>query len=254
MAQEHQIKVIVFDLVGVLFFVNKIKVLRCIGSKDLIFYYIKKGRNPVDEGIALLDKMRQDVAGQFQDVVAYKGTYLPLCFLQWNQGLLSREQTFEQIQDYFNTLHKQHYFTSERHQRVILDLLKMIFSSELGMQAFMPIGSTIELVKKLKESNNYKLYILSNIDKETFEGLRSLHAPIFDSFDGIVTSCYSNLLKPEAAIFEYLFKQFNVDPVQSCFIDDQLENIHTAQKLGMDSIHCLKPSLLPSLVRKKGFL
>jgi HAD superfamily hydrolase (TIGR01509 family) len=247
-------KAIVFDLVGVLFFINKIRVLRSLDSKDLIFYYLKKGKNPIDEGIMLLDKMRQEVPGQFQEIVAYKGTYLPTCFLAWNQGLISRDETFEQIQNYFNDLEKQNYFTNENHKRVILNLLKKLFSSKLGVEAYKPVRSTVELVKKLKKTNNYKLYILSNIDKETFEGMHILHKSIFDLFDGIVTSCYSNFLKPDVAIFEYLIKNYNLDPLDCCFIDDQLENVQAAEKIGMQIIHCVRPSKLPTVFKQKGIL
>lgn len=251
---QTSIKIIVFDLVGVLFFVNKIRVLRSLDTKDLFFYYLKKGKNPIEEGIMLLDKMRQEVPGQFQEIVGYKGTYLPNCFLQWNQGFISREEAFEQIQTYFNDLGKQNYFSNENHKRVILNLVKKLFSSSLGIEAYKPVRSTVELVKKLKKTNNYKLYILSNIDKETFEGMYELHKSIFNLFDGIVTSCYSNFLKPDSAIFEYLLKQYDLDPLLCCFIDDQIENLNAAQKFGMQTIHCTKPSRLPVIFKETGLL
>lgn len=245
---------LVFDLVGVLFYINKLRVLRFIGRRDVIFYFLKTGKNPLDEGIMLLDRMRKEVPGQFQDKVTYKGTPLPRCLLEWNQDLISRDEAFEQIKHYFAELEKQHYFTSARHKRVILNLLGKIFSPELGLRAFRPVDSTITLVKKLKATKNYKLYILSNIDKETFEDIRRSYAAIFDLFDGIVTSCYSNLLKPEFTIFEYLFNQYNLDPAQCCFIDDQWENIDAAQQLGMQVVYCPEVSDLSRLFKEKGLL
>lgn len=248
------IKTLIFDLVGVLFYVNKIKALRCLNSKDIILYYLKKGKNPLDEGIKLLDKMRREVSGQFQERVTYKGTYLPQCFLDWNQGFITRAVAFEHIQNYFSTLDTQGYFSNENHKKVIFNLLSMMFSSELAVTTFKPVLSTVELIEKLKKTNKYKLYILSNIDKETFEDIHSLYRVLFDEFDGIVTSCYSHFLKPEVEIFEYLFKEYNLDPLKCCFIDDQRENLETAQKLGMQTIHCVKFSQLPMIFKKKGFV
>lgn len=246
--------VIVFDLTGVVFALHKMKIVRALASKDLILYFLRQRKNPVDEGIMILDKMRKEVPGQFQDVVGYKGTYLPLCFVQWNQGLVSAAEAFEQIHTYFNELDNQKYFKNARHKKVLFNLLHGLFSFEKILDAFKPIQSTVNLIKKLKQLGTYKLFILSNIDKETFEGLEVVHKELFSYFDGIVTSCYSHHLKPDAAIFEYLFTKYEVNPQECCFIDDQIENIVAAQNLGMETIHCVKPSALPSLVKKKGIL
>lgn len=248
------IKVIVFDLVGVLFCVNKIKALQSLSYKDLIFYYLRKGKNPIDEGIMLLDKMRLEVPGQFQDIVAYKGNYLPNCFLQWNKGVISNHEAFTQIKDYFDILDQRHYFTSQRHKRVILNLLRTLFSAQLGITSFLPIASTVNLVEKLKQTKNYRLYVLSNIDSETFAGIKVLHESVFNLFDGIVTSCDSHFIKPDSAIFEYLFKNYDLDPLVCCFVDDQIENLVAAERLGMRTILCTKPSLLPEIFKKKNLL
>jgi len=252
MKKAPAISVVVFDLTGVVFALHKMKIMRSLASKDLILYLLKQRKNPVDEGIMILDKMRREVPGQFQEIVGYKGTYLPLCFVQWNQGLISASESFRQIHDYFNSLDKQNYFNNALHKKVIFDLLYGLFGSERSLDAFKPIKSTVNLIKKLRNLGTYKLYILSNIDRETIDGLEVTHKELFSYFDGMVTSCYSHFLKPDAAIFDYLFTKYGLDPQACCFIDDQIENIKTAQSLGMETIHCVKPSALPSLVKKLG--
>lgn len=249
--KKTEIKAIIFDLTGVIFSLNKRRLMRKIVSKDLIWYLLKERQNPVDEGLQLLDKMRKEVPGQFQDVVSYKGVLLPLFIVQWNQGQLTRAQAMQTLQDYFSDLEKQHYFKSEAHKRVLLDLLQHIFSSATSVEAFKPISSTVTFIKKLKNNGTFKLYVLSNIDRETIDGLMEKYKEIFNLFDGVVTSCYSNLLKPDEAIFTFLCKEFSLDPHDCCFIDDQDENIATADKLGMQTILCSKPSILPTLFKKK---
>ncbi len=248
------INVFVFDLTGVIFAIHKMKIMRNIASKDLLVYFLKQRKNPVDEGIMILDKMRKEVPGQYQEIVGYKGTYLPLCFVQWNQGLISAAQAFEQIRDYFTHLDTQNYFKNSQHKKILFELLYDLFNSEKSLDAFKPIKSTVNLIQKLRKSGTYKLYILSNIDKETIDGLEALHKDIFSNFDGIVTSCYSHFLKPDVAIFDYLFTKYGLNPRDCCFIDDQIENIKAAQGLGMETIHCVKPSALHSLIKKKGIL
>lgn len=254
MNQISPTKVIIFDLTGVVFALHKMQIARKVAGRDLIMYFLRRRKNPVDEGIMILDKMRREVPGQFQESVSYKGTYLPLCFVQWHQGFLTSAQAFAHIQDYFNVLDKQHYFKSVHHKKVLFELLHEMFNSSNNLNAFRPIRSTVELIKKLHKLGTYKLYILSNIDKETIDGLESSYKDLFNYFDGIVTSCYSQQLKPDVAIFEYLFTKYNVNPRESCFIDDQIENIKAAQELGMKTIHCIRPSKLPLLVKKMGIL
>lgn len=249
--KKTKIRAVIFDLTGVIFSLNKRRLMRKIISRDLIWYLLKERQNPVDEGLSILDKMRKEVPGQFQDAVSYKGVLLPLFIVQWNQGKLTKIQAMQELQDYFNELEKQHYFKSEAHKKVLFDLLRLIFSSATGFEAFKPISSTINFIKKLKSNGIFKLYILSNIDRETIDGLRQNYKEVFDLFDGIVTSCYSNLLKPDEAIFTFLCKEFSLDPHECCFIDDQEENIAAADKLGMQTILCGKPANLPTLFKKK---
>jgi epoxide hydrolase-like predicted phosphatase len=249
--RKTEIRAIIFDLTGVIFKLNKRRLMRSVISKDLIWYLIRERKNPVDEGLTILNKMRQEAPGQFQNSVTYKGVFLPLFIVQWNQGLLTTAQALECIQSYFNELDKQHYFKSKAHKKVLLDLIQILFSSSTNIDAFKPISSTFAFVKKLRQKGDFKLYILSNIDRDTIEGLQQHYKDIFGLFDGIVTSCHSNLMKPDEAIFTFLCKEFDLKPQECCFIDDQLENVEAAHKLGMQTIHCTQPSMLPTLFKKK---
>lgn len=247
---KNTINTIIFDLAGIIFRINKLKILRCIGYKDFLLYYVQKQRNPFNECLAILNKMRQEIPGQFQDAATYKGTLLPVCFLQWQQGLISYGDLYHQIHDYLNMLDQQHYFSSACHKRVIFKLLHEFLNPQVLLSAYTIIPDTINLIQKLKQTGRYKLYILSNIDQETWNGLKAHYPEFFQNFDGIVTSCESHLLKPNAAIFKYLIEKYNLNPHHCCFVDDQIENIKTAEQLGMASIYCQKPSQLSDMFEK----
>lgn len=89
---------------------------------------------------------------------------------------------------------------------------------------------TIELMNKLKH-NNYKIFILSNNNKETYEYLKQL--PVFECVDGWVVSCDYHIAKPNKEIYVKLFETFNIKPEECYFIDDNKENIETGKILGM---------------------
>ena len=89
----------------------------------------------------------------------------------------------------------------------------------------------LELIKLLKEKQ-YKLYILSNNNKEAEKYLTEL--PIFKNFDGWVFSCDYQLTKPDPKLYNILFETYNLKPEECFFIDDKQTNIEIGKKLGMN--------------------
>ncbi len=93
-----------------------------------------------------------------------------------------------------------------------------------------PIDGMAELVRELK-SNGYGCYLLSNTSVrfftywEKFEALRYM--------DGKIISAEHYLLKPDPAIYQRLFDCFGLDPAECFFIDDCIENIQGAERVGM---------------------
>lgn len=87
----------------------------------------------------------------------------------------------------------------------------------------------IELIKNLKEQG-YKLYLLSNTQKYSYE---KFIKDIEYLFDGITLSFKEHLLKPYNAIYERLIDKYNLVPEESLFIDDREDNISTANKYGI---------------------
>lgn len=248
------IQAIIFDITGVIFYISVPKLIQSIGYKDLALYYFQKYKNPFHECLMILDHMRQEVPGQFQDTATYKGTLLPVCFIQWQEGLISYGDLYHRIHDYLNNLAQQHYFSSTIHKRVIFKLLHAFLNPQVLLNAYSIIPSTANLIQQLKQTGHYRLYILSNMDQETWNGLKASHAQLFHNFDGIVTSCESHLFKPDVRIFNYLTYNYNLDPHQCCFVDDQIENIQAAEQLGMIGIHCQNPSQLLRTFEKKAIL
>lgn len=88
----------------------------------------------------------------------------------------------------------------------------------------------IELMNKLKH-NNYKIFILSNNNKQTCEYLKQL--PIFERIDGWIVSCDYHIVKPNKEIYVKLFNTFNIKPDECFFIDDNKKNVEIGAILGM---------------------
>lgn len=88
----------------------------------------------------------------------------------------------------------------------------------------------INLSKKLK-SNGYKLYILSDNNKESSEYYKS--NKLFDSFDGWVISCDYKTVKKDGRLFEIMLEKYNLKPNECFFIDDNTVNVEVAKRYGI---------------------
>ncbi len=107
---------------------------------------------------------------------------------------------------------------------------------------------SIEVLRQLKDKN-YKCYVLSNWSAETFEGIPTDY-PFMQLFDGLLISGEDKLIKPDQAIYELVKKRFNLDPEETVFIDDKLENIEAAQKMNFKTIHLTNPKNIEMEIKK----
>ena len=98
---------------------------------------------------------------------------------------------------------------------------------------------TIEVLHELKE-NNYSSFVLSNWSAETFVGMMDDY-PFLKHFDGLLISGECMLAKPSPKIYKLAMKRFNLELKETVFIDDKIENVQAAEKLGMKIIHLLNP-------------
>ena len=103
----------------------------------------------------------------------------------------------------------------------------------------------LNLIKKLKK--NYKIYLLSNINKYTFNYVKN--SDLFEIVDGYVLSYQVHQVKPNEDIYLNLIKKYNIMAIESLFIDDKFENIKTAKKLGFDTVYVL-PNNYEDLIKK----
>lgn len=96
------------------------------------------------------------------------------------------------------------------------------------------IPTTYTLLKQLKKEG-YNIYILSNISKDSADYLKSTQ-DFFLYVDGTVFSYEEKLNKPDPKIYDILVNRYQLKVSETIFIDDQIGNIHQAQKLGIHGI------------------
>ncbi|NND89602.1 MAG: HAD family phosphatase [Granulosicoccus sp.] len=100
--------------------------------------------------------------------------------------------------------------------------------------SLLPLPATMEAMHRAKAAG-VPLFILSNMQVHAWEYLAS-HYDCWTACEGVVVSCDTGHIKPEAAIFHYLCERFSVTPESCVFVDDMAENIEAARAYGMQGV------------------
>ncbi len=94
-------------------------------------------------------------------------------------------------------------------------------------------------------SQKHKLYLLSNTDSIHIERFQhktgiSFYRDFYQCFEKVYFSFELGMRKPDSAIFEFIIKEHNLLPKNTLFVDDNLQNIESAEKLGLQVWHLQK--------------
>ena len=95
---------------------------------------------------------------------------------------------------------------------------------------------TVELLKKFIDNGTYRLIGLTNWSHETFQ-VALERFDFLSWFEGIVVSGTEKMKKPDASIYTLTLDRYNITARNAVFIDDKLENVHAATKLGIHGVH-----------------
>ena len=91
----------------------------------------------------------------------------------------------------------------------------------------------IDIIIDLK-NKNYNIYLLSNINPYITKNIKET-SNLFDLVDGYILSYEVHQIKPYEAIYKKLINTYKINPEESLFIDDNLNNINTGKRIGFIS-------------------
>ena len=98
----------------------------------------------------------------------------------------------------------------------------------------------LEFLKELQKSAKYKLILLSNTNELHINWIKknvSFYEEFKDCFDAFYLSHDIHLRKPNRDIFEYVLRENNLTAKECFFVDDNKDNIKTANSLGIKTWH-----------------
>ncbi len=91
----------------------------------------------------------------------------------------------------------------------------------------------LDYISKLKK-RRIKVAVLSNNIQPWVEIIRNFGG--YNGFDVVVNSCEVGMAKPDPEIYKLTLSKLGSKPEETIFIDDRVENLIPAQKIGMKVI------------------
>lgn len=90
--------------------------------------------------------------------------------------------------------------------------------------------------------HRYRLYILSNTNPIMWNsGIRQLFEADGHNreyyFDGEVASFKARCVKPHKEIFQYAIDHLGINPAESLFFDDSIDNVNASREIGFNAVH-----------------
>lgn len=98
----------------------------------------------------------------------------------------------------------------------------------------------LDFLQTLK--GKYRLFLLSNTDVIHIAHFRktvgeSFYNTFYQSFEKVYFSFEIHLRKPDLACYEFVINDAQINPAESLFVDDKLENIEGAKMAGLHTWH-----------------
>lgn len=134
---------------------------------------------------------------------------------RYTRGEISSKDFYEQVSEYFPK--QVSYETFGR-------LWNEIFTENLEMD---------DLLSKLKK--HYPLYLISNTNCLHFEYIKK-NFKVTKHFTGYFPSHEVGHRKPDSAMFRHVLKEIKLNPQETVFVDDILEFVESARRLGMNAV------------------
>lgn len=100
----------------------------------------------------------------------------------------------------------------------------------------------LQFIRNLAAESRFRLFLLSNTNELHIEkvkermGLKK-YKSFKACFEGFYLSHELNMRKPDAEVFKTVLVNHTLNPQETLFVDDTLEHILSAQKLGLKTWH-----------------
>jgi len=128
---------------------------------------------------------------------------------------------------------------------VSISTLEKIYEQDISIN-----NDVLQYAKRLK-SKGFNMVILSNESRKGME-MKTKKFNLDKTFSKIYCSAFLGMVKPNVRIFNYVLKDLDVKANEVIFIDDRVENVRCAVKLGVKGILFKNLNQLKKEIAKLG--
>lgn len=118
-------------------------------------------------------------------------------------------------------------------------------------QSIHEIPGTLAIIRKL-QCQGYRTAMLSDVTEYQAKIIREIG--YYDLFNPVLLSYKIGVNKPRPEAFQILLQTLQSPASQVIFIDDRIENVEGAKKLGIDAIQFLDPRQLQQELEQRGIV
>jgi HAD superfamily hydrolase (TIGR01509 family) len=238
-------KNIIFDLDGVLCTTNDLQAFYEVGMSTITKYIVEEFLNTMKlktPSRKMLYEALEQAPAESKIKVYNESMQMPAIMVDWQCGLQPIENIQATMIDQINASSR-----SLTEKSLLINTILMMTNPEQLIASRRSIAEGIALLHELKDKG-YNVYVLSNWDPNSFELFQEKFPAIFmhngkPTFDGIITSGQTKLIKPDTAIFHHALETFQITSESVIFIDDTPENITAGQSCKIDSILCVNKNI-----------
>jgi len=268
--QQAHAAILVFDFGGVLGKMPQTNLaIKELGLGRLISYTIFGLKNPAHLK-DLMFKVLIDLYGEQQENDEYPcacdgNKKLPAVMCDWLAGRVLGSEIIEQTHECIDEGECDHLLSSRQEKRLIKEIIRIAFDPEIHGKYMRPLKETAALIKEIAtEHPEHTLMILSNYDLPGFQAIYNnplMQKELFCYFkpNNIIISGCTGFLKPDPCIFnQELIQDYSLEDAikrhEVFFIDDQKENIETAEQCGIQGILFTTSAALREKCNKLGII
>lgn len=114
------------------------------------------------------------------------------------------------------------------------------------------IDGTVTLIERLAASD-VPLYGLTNFSAEKYPDFHEQYK-VMHNFKGVMVSGEVGLVKPDPAIFNLTLERYGLKAEETLFIDDRMDNIIAAEKLGFKGHQFKSPEGLEACLKELALI
>jgi HAD superfamily hydrolase (TIGR01549 family) len=217
-------KVVIFDLGKVLIKEDVMKMIFQFSPLALTKYLFVKG---ID-----MSRIRNTFL-EFLEKAHGKGLHsgYPHIFEKWLTGEMENQQIREHL---LKELEKDGEIDTDGTKSLVKSIVNVTFQPEQFAKV-MRKHTGCELLKLIPQ--DVELYMITNYNGEAFDHIHRTLPELFKPFKDIIVSGRVGLLKPQKEIIQYALDRWNLNASSVLYIDDELDNVETAESFGMKTIH-----------------